>query len=46
MRRLEKGKYYNVKKSQELKKTNKRVKFSEGINTEIPPPMESEGEKN
>ena len=41
MCRLDRDKYEKIKECQEVKHTDKRFKFIEGTNKEIPPQMES-----
>ena len=43
MCRLDRGKYEKIKEVQEVKNTENRVHFCEGMNKEIPHQMESEG---
>ena len=43
---LDRGKYEKIKEGQEVKHTEKIVKFFEEMNKEIPPPLEIEGAKN
>ena len=46
MCRLERGKYNKIKEDQEVKHTDKIVKFIEGVNKDISPQMEIKGENN